>query len=70
MPTVAVLSAGTLVAIGATRLLGSLLYGVTALDARSFATAAAVLTVAALLATVAPVRRVLRLDPLHALKVE
>jgi predicted permease len=70
MPTVAGLSAGTLVAIGATRLLGSLLYGVTALDARSFATAAAVLTVAALLATVAPVRRVLRLDPLHALKVE
>ena len=51
-------------------MLAALLYGVSALDVPSFAAAAAVLTVAALAATIAPLRRVLRLDPFAILRTE
>jgi len=70
MPTALGIAAGIPIAIGATAMLAALLYGVNALDVPSFAVAAAVLTVAALAATIAPLRRVLRLDPFAVLRTE
>ena len=66
--TPALIGIGIPVAAASMRLLASMLYGVSALDAGSFAAAAAVLAIAALVATIAPTRRVLRLDPLVALR--
>jgi predicted lysophospholipase L1 biosynthesis ABC-type transport system permease subunit len=67
-PALVGIGLGIPVAAASTRLLASMLYGVTALDAGSFAAAAAVLAIAAFVATIAPTRRVLRLDPLVALR--
>jgi ABC-type antimicrobial peptide transport system permease subunit len=69
-PALVGIGLGIPVAAASTRLLASMLYGVTALDARSFAAAAAVLAIAALAATIAPTRRVLKLDPLAALRAD
>ncbi|HEU4630091.1 MAG TPA: FtsX-like permease family protein, partial [Gemmatimonadaceae bacterium] len=57
-------------AVAATRVLRSLLYGVTPLDAPTFAAAAVLLTVTALLAAYAPARRAARVDPVTALRAE
>jgi ABC-type antimicrobial peptide transport system permease subunit len=70
LPVLGGIGLGILVAVGATRLLASMLYGVTALDAVSFIAAAGALAVAAMAATIAPACRVLRLDPLEALRTE
>ncbi len=70
LPALVGMAMGVPAAAASTRLLGSLLYGVTPLDASSFAAAGAVLAIAAVLATIAPTRRVWRLDPLRALKTE
>jgi putative ABC transport system permease protein len=70
VPVLGGIGLGIVVAIGATRMLASLLYGVTALDAGSFLAAAGVLTIAAMVATIAPTCRLLRLDPLKALRTE
>jgi hypothetical protein len=70
LPALAGMAMGVPVAAASTRLLGSLLYGVTPLDVGSFAAAGGVLSLAALAATIAPTRRVLRLDPLEALRTE
>ncbi|HEV8201027.1 MAG TPA: ABC transporter permease [Candidatus Polarisedimenticolia bacterium] len=59
---------GTLVALGATRLLRSQLYDVSATDPAAFLFAAAVLLVASLLAGDGPARRATRIDPLVALR--
>jgi putative ABC transport system permease protein len=69
-PTLLGMAVGIPVAAAATRLLAALLYGVTPLDLTSFSLAATVLAMAALAATIAPVRRVLRVDPLDALRVD
>jgi predicted permease len=61
---------GALAAVGATRLLGSLLYGVPPTDLVAFAGAAAVLAAAALLASWIPARRAARVDPVTALRTE
>ena len=53
-----------------TRYLGSMLHGVTALDAATFALAAALLAAIAVVASVAPARRASRVDPVMALREE
>ena len=57
-------------AAAATRALRSILYGVTPLDAPTFASAATLLVVTALLAAYAPARRAARVDPATALRAE
>jgi putative ABC transport system permease protein len=53
-----------------TRLMESMLFGVTALDAPTFAAMAATLVAAAIVAGYLPARRVTRIDPMRALREE
>jgi predicted permease len=59
---------GTAVALGLTRLLGNLLYKVSARDPLAFGTAFAVMTMAALAACFLPAWRATRTDPARALR--
>ena len=61
---------GLAAAAGLTRLMSSLLFGVTALDPLTYAGVAAVLIAAAALASYVPARRATRVDPLDALRAE
>ena len=62
--------AGLLCSIGATQLMGSLLFGVRAWDLPTLATVAAVLGSFALLASFLPARRAARVNPVEALRAE
>ena len=57
-------------ALGATRLIASLLFGVTARDPAVLSTAAALLCLVALLAVWLPARQASRVDPATALRTE
>jgi predicted permease len=59
--------AGILAALALTRVLGSLLYGISATDAATFTAASVVVAAVALAATWAPARRAARMDPKDAL---
>jgi hypothetical protein len=61
---------GVLAAVGFTRSVRTLLYGVQRLDVTAFAGMSAVMVAVALLASYIPARRVSRVDPLVALRGE
>ena len=57
-------------AAGLTRLMSTLLFGVKALDPLTYIGVAAILIVAAALASYLPARRATKVDPLEALRAE
>ena len=61
---------GLLAAIGLTRLMSSLLFGVEPGDPVTFAASAVVITTISLLASYVPARRAAKVDPVHALRSE
>jgi len=62
--------AGTLLGLGLTQVMESLLYGVSAHDPRVFVVTPVVLIAVALVAAAVPARRATRVDPLLALRCE
>jgi ABC-type antimicrobial peptide transport system permease subunit len=61
---------GLACAIGLTRLMGALLYGVDPLDPVTFGTVAVSLAAVALLASYIPARRASKVDPVVAIRFE
>ena len=61
---------GVPVAMAASRLISSMLFGVTATDLRTISSATLILFAAALLAAYLPARRAMRVDPIVALRYE
>ncbi len=68
--TAAGLALGLPAAFGLMKLMSSLLYGIVKLDWTTFASCAAILAAAALLASYLPARRAAKIDPLVALRQE
>ncbi len=69
-PILAGTAAGLVLAIVLSRLMSTLLYGVSAMDLYTFVAVTAVLIVSATLAAYAPARRAAKVDPLVALRYE
>ena len=61
---------GLVAALGMTRLMSTMLFGVTPTDLLTFASVAVLLSVIALLACYLPARRAAALDPMQALRSE
>jgi putative ABC transport system permease protein len=61
---------GMVAAMGLTRLMSSLLYGVGSMDPTTYASVAALLGAVSLIATYLPARRAMRVDPMVALRHE
>jgi ABC-type antimicrobial peptide transport system permease subunit len=61
---------GLVAAAGLTRLMSSLLFGVTALDPVTYAAVSALLIAAGVMASYLPARRAIAIDPIQALRAE
>jgi putative ABC transport system permease protein len=64
------LAIGVAAALAVTRLLGSLVFGISPRDPLTLGASAVLLTMVALLACYLPARRAARIDPLLALRME
>jgi putative ABC transport system permease protein len=64
------LAIGLVAAIGATRLLGAFLFGISPLDPRTFALVSVVLAAVSFAASLVPTRRAASVDPMLALREE
>ena len=69
-PLIVALGAGVALAVGASMVLRSELFGVSNLDPLSYLSAILLLVATALLAALIPARRALKVDPMIALRCE
>jgi ABC-type antimicrobial peptide transport system permease subunit len=67
-PTLVGIVAGTIAALASARFMKTLVFGVSASDPLTLAAVAATLTLVALMATLVPAYRALRLDPANVLR--
>ena len=70
LPVASGLLAGALIALGASRLIGSLLFGVEPFDLGAYTIVTVVLGSVTLLASALPARRAARIDPMISLRSE
>jgi predicted permease len=70
MLTLIGVSIGTVAALGVTRLISSMIFGVTPYDPLTFVAVAAILVIVAMAACYIPARRAMRVDPVVALRYE